>query len=423
MTTETRYPFDRAELFRLAVLCLLLGQMFVYYDTATKTIPHINLYLLGNLLLIVFALLPGRRAAGLLWALVWPAGALLRWDWAVRPTNSDVFWATSQGVDFLLHGLNPYTQPPTWVYQHQPGISNYPNYSYFPGALFAEIPFYLLGNVRLGLAVADLGTAVLIYLLARPRIGVWPARAVAGGWLLFLPAFQVPMLLAVVDFLLLFWITLAVWLYSRGHPVWSALAAAIACATKQYGFLFAVPWGILLLQPMLATLRGRWQAGERGRRLLDGISSRVWLSPITEASAVVLIILPLALLSPKAFVDATIGHHASYLPDPMMGTPQWNQSITAQMVGLGWMEIHAAARLAAVLMPLLLLAVLLAALIKTRDAASALRWSALAVAVLFAFSNVRVQFFYWRLPLLLAILAYIYYARQRPDNEPAAAPD
>src|SRR5215212_2452899 len=223
-------PADRPELLRLAVLVLLLGQMFVYYDTAQKTIPHINVYLLANLLLVLLALFPWRGAASLLWVLVWPLGALMRWDWATRPTNSDVFWATSQAVDFLLHGLNPYTQTYTWVYQHQPGISNYPSYSYFPGGMFAEVPFYILGNgnVRLGLAAADVATALLLYLLARPRLGVWPARTLAAFWLLFLPGFQVAMLLGVLDFFLLFWIALAVWLYSKGWLLGSAISAALA---------------------------------------------------------------------------------------------------------------------------------------------------------------------------------------------------
>jgi hypothetical protein len=420
MTPSDSRPADRAELFRLAVLVLLLGQMFVYYDTAQKTIPHINTYLLANLVLVLLVLFPWRRAASLVWALAWPLGALLRWDWATRPTNSDVFWATSQAVDFLLRGLNPYTQTYTWVYQHQPGISNYPSYSYFPGGMFAEVPFYILGNgnVRLGLGAADVATALLLYLLARPRLGVWPARALAVFWLLFLPGFQVAMLLGVLDFFLLFWIALAVWLYSRGWLLGSALAAAAAFSTKQYGFLFAIPWGVLLLRPAAISLAARWRAGDRGLHIFSTIPQKVWIPPAAEAAFSALLVLPLALLSPRAFTDATIGHHEGYLPVAMLGTPQWNQSLAGQLVGLGWLRVEDAATIFSIAFPALLVVLLVLATLKIRDAASALMWSALLVGVVFAFNNLQVQFFYWRFVLLLFMLYYIMSSQGSPVGEP-----
>ncbi len=76
-----------------------------------------------------------------------------------------------------------------------PELCRYPSYSYFPGGLFSEVPFFLLGNVRLGLALYDMGTALLLYLISRRYVGEWPARAIAAFWLLFLPGFQVPLLL------------------------------------------------------------------------------------------------------------------------------------------------------------------------------------------------------------------------------------
>ncbi len=39
-------PWAGRDLFRFVLLALLIGQMLVYYDTATKAIPHINVYLL-----------------------------------------------------------------------------------------------------------------------------------------------------------------------------------------------------------------------------------------------------------------------------------------------------------------------------------------------------------------------------------------
>ncbi len=395
---------DHADLFRLTLLVLLVGEMFVHYDARPNVFPHINLYLLVNLALIVLAVVPWRHAPTLLWALAWPLGALMRGDWATRFTRSDVYWATTQAVTFLLHGQNPYTHVPTLVYKYQPEAVNYPTYSYFPGALFAEIPFYLLGNVRLGLVLAEMGTALLLYLFARPRIGVWPARCVAAFWLLFLHGFQIPLRLGIIDSLLLFWIVLAVYLYSRGKIVGSALAAGMVVATKQYGVIFALPWAILLLQPLVASLQTCRYAGARGRAIVASIPREMWLPPVAGALLTAAVILPLASLSPNAFLDATILNHSRETPRPMLGTPQWNESIAAQVVALGWLSLGAATAIARVVSVITLLWATVMVILKARDLTAALRWSAVLGVVAFAFSGAEVQFFYWRLPVFLFAL-------------------
>jgi len=404
-------PWAGRDGFRLVLLALLIGQMLVYYDTATKAIPHINVYLLVNLVLILLTLIPWERLTRLVWLLIWPVGAGLRWDWATRETKSDVFWATSQGVSFLLHGMNPYTHVPTWVYQHQPSITNYPTYTYFPGSLFAEMPFYLLGNVRIGLALADLATALLIYLLARHALGLWPARSLTAFWLLFLPGFQIALALGILDFFLVFWIALAVLLYARGRIVGSALAAAMVMGTKQYGFIFAIPWGILLVRPLVIAL---WTAiGSVGfslrslRIVRRAIPRRLWLPPLAGAALTMLVIVPLALLSPQAFIDATFLHHARKVPSAMLGTPQWNESIAAQIVALGGVSPERAKPFASVALALSVLIIVGFAVARVRAMASALQWSAALGGVFFAFSGGDVQFFYWRLPLFLFLLSVI----------------
>jgi len=422
-----RGPWAGRDVFRLVLLALLIGQMLIYYDAATRAIPHINVYLLVNLVLILLTLIPWGVLIRLVWLLVWPTGALMRWDWATRDTKSDVYWATSQGVYFLLHGMNPYTHVPTWVYDHQASAVNYPTYTYFPGSLFAEIPFYLLGNVRIGLALADLATALLIYLIARRTLGIWPARSVTAFWLLFLPGFQVALLLAILDFFLVFWIALAVLLYARGWIVGSALATAMVMGTKQYGFIFAIPWGILLVRPLLEYLWARWRAGGRdwragGRdwRAVCAIPRRLWLPPVAGAALTVLVIAPLALLSPQAFVDATYFHHAGKFPRPMLGTPQWNESIAAQIVALGGYNPDRVKPFVAIALAVGLLVVVGFAVVKVRDMASALQWSAVLGGVFFAFSGGDVQFFYWRLPLFLFLLsAIVAWSPAPPDIPPS----
>ncbi|MHB8646182.1 MAG: hypothetical protein ACYDAR_10390 [Thermomicrobiales bacterium] len=401
------------DLFRLVVLALLIGQMLIYYDAATKAIPHINIYLLINLVLILLTLVPWSALTRLVWLLAWPAGVMMRWDWATRDTKSDVYWATSQGVHFLLHGMNPYTHVPTWVYEHQAGAANYPTYTYFPGSLLAEIPFYLLGNVRIGLLVADIATAALIYMLARRWLDIWIARSLAAFWLLFLPGFQIALLLAILDFFLVFWIALAVLLFARGRIVGSALATAMVVATKQYGFIFAVPWGILLVRPLALYWWARWRAGERDLRGQIAASRRLWLPPLAGALLTVLIIAPLALLSPQAFVDSTYFHHAHKLPRPMLGTPQWNESIPAQLVALAGYSQERMKTAASVMLILGMLTVIGFAVVKVWDATSALRWAAVLGGVFFVFSGGDVQFFYWRLPLFLFLLSFIM--AQAPD--------
>lgn len=417
-----RGPWAGREVFRFVLLALLIGQMLIYYDTATKAIPHINIYLLANLGLILLTLIPWERLTRLVWLLIWPAGALMRWDWATRDTKSDVYWATSQGVSFLLHGMNPYTHVPTWVYDHQASAVNYPTYTYFPGSLFAEIPFYLLGNVRIGLALADLATALLIYLLARRHLGVWPARSLTAFWLLFMPGFQVALYLAILDFFLVFWIALAVLLYTRGWLVGSALATAMVVATKQYGFIFAIPWGILLVRPLVLYLGQRWRAGGRDWRAMCAIPRRYWLPPVSGAALAVAAIAPLALLSPQAFIDSTFFHHANKFPRAMLGTPQWNESIAAQIVALGGYDPNRVKPFASAALALALLIVVSFAVVKVRDAAAALQWSAALGGVFFAFSGGDVQFFYWRLPLFLFLLAVIV-ARSPAQSAPPLSTD
>jgi hypothetical protein len=395
------------ELFQHVLLALLIGQMFVYYDTAPKTIPHITEYLLANLALIILTLIPWAPVTGAVWWLLWPVAVLLRLDWATRDKASDVYWATSQGVSFLLHGMNPYTHVPTWVYDHQAAVGVYPTYSYFPGSLFPQIPFYLLGNVRLGLAAADIGTAILILHIARHRLGVWPARAVVAFWLVFVPGFQVSLLLSILDFYLLFWIALAVWLFLRGNVVASAVVAGMAIATKQYGFVFGMPWLFMLARPLAETLVLRWRAGERGGALIARLPRRLWLPPAACAGLAALVILPFAALSPQAFLDATYFHHANKMPRPMLGTPQWNQSLPAQLVSLGWFSLEHAKTLASITLVMTVLVVLVFAAIKIQSPSSALRYAALLAGIFFAFSGGDVQFFYWRVPLFLFILAFV----------------
>ena len=120
-----------------------------------------------------------------------------------------------------------------------------------------------------------------------------------------------------------------------------------------------------------------------------------------------LIVLPLALLSPRAFYDATVVFHAKQLAVPALGTPQWNESLAGQLAGVGLVEPDVASPVASIMLVALLLGLFVAAALKIRDAASALLWAALISGVSFAFNSGRVHFFYWRLTLLLFLLGFV----------------
>jgi hypothetical protein len=191
----------------------------------------------------------------------------------------------------------------------------------------------------------------------------------------------------------------------------------MAFATKQYGFVFALPWGILLLRPAILALWEKWRAGERGLGIVMR-DRRIWLPPAALAVGAGLLVLPLALLSPKAFWDAAIMHHTNKLPLPMLGTPQWNESLPAQIVALEWLSVEDAAGLGRIAFAVLAIALLAGAALRVRDAASALMWSVLLSGVLFAVNSGSVQFFYWRLVLLLVLL---YAVVATDDGQPAVS--
>jgi hypothetical protein len=102
---------------------------------------------------------------------------------------------------------------------------------------------------------------------------------------------------------------------------------------------------------------------------------------------------------------------------PMLGTPQWNQSILAQLVALNWLRVEDAARLGTVIFALLAVVLFALAAVKIRSATDALQWSALLSGVLFALNSGDVQFFYWRMVLLLFLL---YFIMSQPTTQPAS---
>jgi hypothetical protein len=131
------------------------------------------------------------------------------------------------------------------------------------------------------------------------------------------------------------------------------------------------------------------------------------LPPLAGALLTILVIAPLALLSPQAFIDSTFLHHARKVPSAMLGTPQWNESIAAQIVALGGVAPERVKPYASVALALAVLVVVGFAVVKVRAMASALQWAAILGGAFFAFSGGDVQFFYWRLPLFLFLLSVI----------------
>ncbi len=297
-------PFLRA-----AVVFVILIQMDLFIGTpgqGNEWIPFF--YFTGLVLVFVAAVLRGAVVNLVLIGGVVTAGIVVRWFWANQPETGDVYLATTQACDFFLHGRNPYAEVFTAVwYQPPPG---YIWYGYLPMTLFSELPFYLLGDIRWGLATYDLLTIGLIYLLARRYWGADIGAALAILPLLFVPLTRFTIQGAVVDPVMLFWIVLSIYLLDRQHWLLAATAAGLALASKQYAIVY-----ILIL-------------------LIYFIRQRRWRELVVMLTIPTLIILPYFLWSPTDFINDTVKIHLSWLPQPEPFPGQWNTSIWAQLMGI-----------------------------------------------------------------------------------------
>ncbi len=203
-------------------------------------------------------------------------------DLRVHPQLIDVQVFLDEGVDALLHGVNPYSitmpnifDPERTARLYGPGVVQdgriQYGFPYLPAPLFLDVPGRLLGDVRYVHLAALLATAVLVRHLATDRTG----RAMAV-LLVSAPVSRVVVNAYWIEPLLGLLLALTVWSLARRRPGWAGIALGLLLASKQY-LVVAVP-----------SLASAWRG--HGRKALFA----------TVATAV-LVVLPFFALDPVGF--------------------------------------------------------------------------------------------------------------------------
>ena len=209
---------------------------------------------------------------------------------AISPAPGiDVFVNNTQGVDYFLAGLNPYSQAYVDIYGGRYGYE--PGFLYFPGLLLILAPFRVLfGDIRYaGILAHYVGCFVLSRLGGRSTASQSYARIAALLWA-FLPVQHFVFEQAWTDPLLVGGIGLVLWVGQ--HPRlnssrWVTFLSGFTLTLKQYAFppLFYIGFRDML----------------RARALLPGIR-RVLHGFIPLASLAI----PFLLLDADGFFKMTV---------------------------------------------------------------------------------------------------------------------
>jgi hypothetical protein len=373
---------DPRPAFRLAVLISLLVQMPIYSGVTGAMSSYVSaFYFMAMALIFVAVSLRGRMASATLLAGVIIMGVELRVYWTNRPSTSDVYWANMQAVSLFLEGRNPYSAIFTWVTSHP----RYAWYGYLPWTIISQLPFYVLGNVRWGLAVFDLASIGLLCLMARRSLGQDRAAALAAGLLLYAPLSEYTLTNGIVDPIMLFWMIASIYLLSCSRWRWAALAAGLAIASKQYGAVY----GIALLPYLIK--HKQWGA----ITLLIGVPG--------------LIVAPYAIWSFKDFLYDTLVLHMSFPPLPEPFTGVWNTSLPAQWVGLTHQNSASSQQIVKAVarnVTLLCVAVISIRNLFKPTLRQVIGTTVALLAVLFLWNGSLTQSFYWR-NIVLLIAAWI----------------
>jgi hypothetical protein len=288
----------------------------------------------------------------------------------LRPA-SDVYYYLSQAAQVLVSGGNPYEHTYTGIPAAlvTPGAQQV--FAYLPLTAVYLVPFYLAGDIRLGLIVADLVVGGCICLYG----GRW---SVAASLLfLFLPftvlfsTYYVNAALVAMLFLALFLL-----LESRGQSRLGALSLGLSFASIQFA---------LLMAPVAMAYYAR-----KGK----------WVEVAVAIVAGAAVVVPFLLLTPS-FLDQTLFFQFSRSAAPLVssGGPLGtlvNPSLDAASVSLFGVGFPTYAKAVVELL-------VLAALIRVKDISGVARNSTLfALVSVFVLPN---EFFwaYLELPFMLAL--------------------
>lgn len=327
---------------------------------------------------------------------VFCVGILLRLIPAMGKSGSDVYWISKESIDYLIHGINPYAS--TFIVKNNPAITQPVSIqAYFPFTIIFEIPFQqFLGDLRYGIIFADVGIAILLYLIIKKKDEDL-ARASASFYMLVSAlTFVFPNNIfdyrtsdGLTDPIMTFLLLLSVYMYIRSYQKTSALIMGISIATRQFSILFYIPMILLWLK--------KNNSGKR-RSIL------IIISAITAS----VILIPFFIWSPLDFIHDTLSSTSGHL-DPSLGAPQWNAAIFPQMKFLGFdisLTIVKIIQLSSISLLVLYYRN------KITDIYTSLRLFLLIYVVFLAFNNFT-QYFYWfnMLPYLLIVFVF-YYKKQ-----------
>lgn len=178
---------------------------------------------------------------------VFALGIILRLVSTALPTSSDIFWVSKGSIDYILKGLNPYGV--AFPVYNNPQIHTVIS-AYLPFSILFEIPFQvLLGDLRYAIIFADVGIAVLLYLIIKVK-NEDIARAAAGFYMLltFPLNFGTPQIISeyrifngVIDPIWVFLILAAVYAYMKDKRFAAAILIGLSVATKQVAVLILIP--------------------------------------------------------------------------------------------------------------------------------------------------------------------------------------
>jgi hypothetical protein len=305
----------------LVIYTIIVGTGF--FDEYTRYYNRIVWLLIGALLIYYFleSTLPfGEAHARRLERLKIGFGLFFCILLIVLPTVLEVAWRRDASCDCYVHdsllqnelaveavvqGKNPYvvdykgTILEDWKPTAFEGIENPAiyHYTYLPMTFLLPLPFQVLSerlfgwfDQRIISLVAYL--AVLAFILG---FRISPNRKaillIALGLNPFVSFLLVP---GYNDILVLFWVVLCVYALRFERPYLSAIALALACASKQYAFFFT-PFYFFYLG-------GDGTLAERVRR--------AWRPVLVFSLVSVGIILPWLIDNPSAFIQDVLGYHS-----------------------------------------------------------------------------------------------------------------
>ncbi|MFH1278558.1 MAG: glycosyltransferase 87 family protein [Candidatus Eisenbacteria bacterium] len=252
------------------------------------------------------------------WIVVLPAIAEIGLRFAVGPrghAHDGGVIQTEEAVRFLFRGTNPYAadyrSTPMAELDWGPGNPAIIHHPYFPFSFLVQAPFLAAGEAAFG---GYDGRVLYLLLFLAPFFFVtrWsadPDRQLALAALWGLNPFLVPHIVeGRNDVVVAVLLVAAVHAMITGRWRGAALLLGLACATKQFAFLFV---------PFFVVLAGRGSGGWGAVLRRGGKKALPGLAPL------VILALPFFLWDPGAFFDDTYAFNVglSEVSYPLGGTP------------------------------------------------------------------------------------------------------